>query len=274
MLNPTHSKIGKTRVLIVNDQPIVRERLAQLIIADENLTLSGAADSSATAFELIASSNPRLVLTGLSLKGSHGLDFIKDLRNRYPDMRILVFSAYDESVYAERAVRAGARGFVTTRKPTEHVLVAIRHILGGGIYLSDRVMSDAVQRFFAGTPRARQSEVGQLSDRELQVFELIGRGRSGREIATALYINIKTIETYRSRIKVKLRVHSGGELAQQAKRWVEQAVSGRAGEQASLLDNHPQRRDKHRLLNGSARKKARTPHPTNHVCCRAFTTTE
>ncbi len=233
MLNPTHSKISKTRVLIVDDQPVVRERLAQLINADENLTLSGAADSSAAAFELIAACKPHLVLTGLSLKGSHGLDFIKDLRNRYPDVRVLVFSTHDESVYAERAVRAGARGFVTTRKPTEHVLVAIRHILGGGIYLSDRVTSDTVQRFFADTPRTTQSEIGQLSDRELQVFELIGRGRSGREIATALYVNIKTIETYRSRIKVKLGIRSGDDLAQHARKWVEQAVSGRVGELAS-----------------------------------------
>ncbi len=131
---------------------------------------------------------------------------------------MLIFSTHNESVYAERAVRAGARGFVTTRKPTEHVLAAIRHILGGGIYLSDRVTSNAVQRFFAGTPQAAQSEVGQLSDRELQVFEFIGRGRNGREIASALCVNIKTIETYRSRIKVKLRVHSGSELAQHARK--------------------------------------------------------
>lgn len=253
MLNPTPSKIGKTRVLIVDDQPVVRERLAQLINADENLTLSGGADSSVAAFELIASSNPQFVLTGLSLKGSHGLDFIKDLRHRYPDMRILVFSAFDESVYAERAVRAGASGFVTTRKPTEHVLVAIRHIMGGGIYLSDRVTSDTVQRFFARSPRATQSVVGQLSDRELQVFELIGRGRNGREIATELFVNIKTVETYRSRIKVKLGIHSGTELAQNARRWVEQAVSGRVGELGLPLDNRWQPRDRQRLHNGSLR---------------------
>jgi len=265
VLNPIHVKISKTRVLIVNDKPVVRERLAQLINADENLTLSGAADSSAAAFELIAAGNPHVVVIGLSLKGSHGFDLIKDLRNRYPDMRVLVFSAHDESVYAERAVRAGARGFVTTRKPSEHVLIAIRHILGGGIYLSDRVTSDTVQRFFACSPRATQSEISQLSDRELQVFELIGRGRSGREIATALFVNIKTIETYRSRIKVKLGIHSGAELTQHAGKWVVQAVSGGAGEVTSPLDNRRRPREKYSLLNGSALKRKGTLCPTDDV---------
>lgn len=261
MLNPIHVKIGKTRVLIVDDQPVVRERLAQLITSDENLTLSGNADTSAAAFELIAARKPHLVLTGLSLKGSHGLDFIKDLRSRHPDVRVLVFSTHDESVYAERVVRAGARGFVTTRKPTEHVLLAIRHIVGGGIYLSDRVTSDAVHRFFTGTRQAAQSTIGQLSDRELQVFESIGRGRSGREIAAALYVNIKTIETYRTRIKVKLGIDSGCELGQQARKWVEQAIVGGAGERPPLSEDRPRGLRKQHLLNGSALKKRNTAHP-------------
>jgi DNA-binding NarL/FixJ family response regulator len=249
MLNPTNhpAKSGKARVLIVDDQPVVRERLAQLIHGDPNLALCGDADTARAAFELADAYKPDLVVTGLSLKGSHGLDFIKDLHQRSPAVRVLVFSMYDESLYAERAIRAGASGFLGKREPTEQVLHAIRRILAGAIHLSDRVTSDTVQRFFATSSRSMESELTQLSDRELEVFESIGRGRTGRQIAAALCIDLKTIETYRSRIKLKLKVNSGSELAEYARRWIEQMVSGEVGEQGTFEVLGPRTASKRRL---------------------------
>jgi DNA-binding NarL/FixJ family response regulator len=218
----------KARVLIVEDKPIVREKLEELISSQADLICCGETDNPRSAFELIAATKPNLVLASLTLQESHGLEFIKDLRLRYPGVPVLIFSMFDESLYAERAMRAGANGFVSKYGATNELLCAIRRVLEGGIYLSERVTAHAMQQFFTRRPLAPRSEADLLSDRELEIFELIGQGRSSRQIATALHISVKTIETYRSRIKTKLKLNTATELAQHAWEFLQHATSRRA----------------------------------------------
>jgi DNA-binding NarL/FixJ family response regulator len=208
---------ARARVLVVDDQPVVRERLSQLISGESELELCGDADNPSRAFELVEAKQPHLVVTGLALKGAHGLDFIKDLHLRYPHVRVLVFSMYDESLYAERAIRAGGNGFITKRERTDEVVRAIHLILRGGIYLSERVTSEALRRVFCRRALVIGAELEALSDRELEIFEFIGNGRSTSQIARALHLSVKTIETYRSRIKIKLSLTSGEQLVTRAK---------------------------------------------------------
>jgi DNA-binding NarL/FixJ family response regulator len=207
---------GKVRVLIVDDQPVVRERLRQLIGRESDMAVCGETDNPRIALQLVAVKKPNLIVTDLSLKESHGLELIKDLRILYPDVRALVFSMCDESIYAERAIRAGASGFVTKREPTKEVICAIREILSGEIYLSHRVTGDTVRRFFARSSARPSSDIAKLSDRELEVLEFIGRRHSTREIAAALHVDVKTVATYRLRLKVKLGVTSVVELMTRA----------------------------------------------------------
>jgi DNA-binding NarL/FixJ family response regulator len=215
---------ARKRVLILDDLPIVRERMAELIEAEPDLILCGQADDARIALELIASARPDLVVTSLSLKNGHGLDFVKDVHCRHPQLLILVFSLYDEMVYAERAIRAGARGFVRKQETTRELLRAVRHVLAGEIYMSERVTVTKVTRFFSRSSIKGLAPLEQLSDRELQVLQLIGHGQSTRQIAGALSIDIKTIETYRARIKVKLNLATANELAHYARKWLEEAI--------------------------------------------------
>jgi len=224
--NPNAAGKKKTRLLLVDDQPIVRERLAALIDAETDLMMCGQTDDIHEAMQLIATTRPDLVVTGLSLKDFHGLGLIKDLRARFPKLLVLVFSMYDESLYAERAIHAGARGFVQKRATTEELLRAIRHVLSGQIYLSEKVSAEKIRRFFGKSVIKPGSPLTQLSDRELEVLQLIGQGRSTRQIGEALHLDIKTIETYRSRIKVKLKLNDAHELVREAQRHAfEQATS-------------------------------------------------
>ena len=216
---------AKTRVLVIDDQPVVRERLADLIGSQDDLCLCGEADDARTAMQLTASTRPDIVVTGLSLKHGHGLGFIKDLCIQFPQLRVLVFSAYDEALYAERVVKAGAKGFVNKREPTNQVLEAIRKILHGEIHLSPRISVAAVQRYFGRSSIAAGSSLEQLSDRELEVLQLIGQGRSTRQVADALHVDVKTIETYRARIKTKLNLESAGALREFAERFLAGEIS-------------------------------------------------
>jgi DNA-binding NarL/FixJ family response regulator len=223
MTKSSLARPAKRRVLIIEEHPIVRERLAELIRDEPDLELCGEADDARQGIELIAATRPQLVITGLSLPHSHGLGFIKDLHARFPRLPALVFSMYDELLYAERAIRAGGRGFVHKRAATGELLRAIRQVLSGQIYLSDKVAGASIRRFF-GRPAIRPgSPLEQLSDRELEVLRLIGQGRSTRQIAAALHVDVKTVETYRARIKVKLKLATANELVRQAQRWTEHA---------------------------------------------------
>jgi DNA-binding NarL/FixJ family response regulator len=216
---------GKRRVFIIDDQPIIRERVIELVEGEADLELCGEADDIRTAMELIAQTQPDLVVTGLSFKHSHGLGLVKDVRARFPGMRVLIFSMYDELLYGERAIRSGARGFIEKRATTKELLMAMRQVLSGEIYLSEKVSATTVGRFFRRPSPKPGSPLAQLSDRELEVFQLIGRGRSTKQIATALRVDVKTIETYRGRIKVKLKLANATELSTEAKRYLQQVYS-------------------------------------------------
>lgn len=231
---PKAAERKKAHVLIVDDQPIVRERLAQLVDGEAGLTAYRDTDDRRRAFEIIAAKQPDLVVTGLSLTDGHGLEFIKDLKARYPTIPVLVFSMYDESLYAERAIRAGASGFISKNEPTSEVVRAIRRVLIGEMYLSEVVQAQSVRRFFARSPLDPGSELSRLSDRELQVIELIGRGRSSRQIATTLHLDVKTIETYRARIKVKLALATSTQLVERAQESLQDLRPRHTRRQATL----------------------------------------
>jgi DNA-binding NarL/FixJ family response regulator len=215
---------GKKRVLILDELPVVRERVAELVRGEPDLLVCGEADDCREAVRIIAATRPDLVVTSLSLKNCHGLDFIKDLHAAYPQLLLLVFSIYDEMVFAERAIRAGARGFIRKQESTRELVRAIRWVLEGEIYMSDRVTVKKVTGFFSRSAIKGLGPLEQLSDRELQVLQLIGHGQSTRQIAAALHVDIKTIETYRSRIKIKLNLASAAALAEYAGEWLEETI--------------------------------------------------
>ncbi|MEO7340072.1 MAG: response regulator transcription factor [Luteolibacter sp.] len=210
-----------TRILIVDDHPLVRERLVELIDREPDLEVCGEAEDRHEALELIDSTRPDMAIIDLTLKSSLGIELIKDLQVRQPELLILVVSMQDEMIYAERCIRVGARGFITKQQASRHVMQAIRKVLAGEIYLSESVANQVVSRSVGrhAGPDFILS-ISMLADRELQVFELIGKGHSTRHIADLLILDVKTIETYRARIKEKLALKDSSELLQRAIAWV------------------------------------------------------
>lgn len=207
------------RILIVDDHPLVRLGFAQLLSDEEDLVVCGEAESAAEGLRLVGELAPDLVVIDLSLKGTSGLELIKQVRSRRPDLPMLVCSMHDESLFAERALRAGAQGYIGKREAPEDLVTAARAVLAGERYLSPRF---AARLEAAGLgPREDLPEpMAVLSDRELEVFELIGRGHGTREIAERLGLAVKTVETYRENIKEKLLIESAPELARRAVTWV------------------------------------------------------
>jgi DNA-binding NarL/FixJ family response regulator len=213
--------MNKTRIVIVDDHPLVRERLVELINREADLEVCGEAEDRHEALELIAATLPDMAIVDLTLKSSLGLELIKDLQIRQPALKILVVSMQDELAHAERCIRAGARGYITKQQASRHVMQAIRKVLAGGIYLSETAASQMLSRSLgkqAGSDSTHS--VLALTDRELQVFELLGKGHSTRQIADLLILDVKTIETYRARIKDKLGLKDAPELLQRAIAWV------------------------------------------------------
>ena len=209
-----------TRIVIVDDHPLVRDQLRAVIESEEDLKICGEAEDGYHALEIIMSAIPDVAILDLTLKGSPGgLDLIKELHLRYPKLFILVVSMHDESLYAERAIYAGARGYITKQEATKKILHAIRQILTGEIYLSERMAAKVLTKMTGGRDARGKSSIERLTDRELQVFSLIGRGRSTRQIGDELHLDMKTIETYRARIKVKLGIKDATDLLQQAILW-------------------------------------------------------
>jgi len=209
---------GKAKVLIVDDHPIVRQGLSELINHEKDLTVCGQAEDATEAMIAIRSAMPDVAVVDISLKEKNGIELIKDLKNQYPDLPILVLSMHDESLYAERALRAGARGYIMKHEATDKVITGIRAVLNGQIFVSDKMATRMVYKLVGGASAG--SAIDNLSDRELEVFSLIGKGLGTRQIAEKLYLSIKTIETYRSHIKEKLGLASAGELLQYAIQWV------------------------------------------------------
>jgi DNA-binding NarL/FixJ family response regulator len=219
---PKRISQGKKAIFIVDDHPLMRRGLTALIDNEPDLAICGEATTRQGALKAIGWRAPDLVIVDLALEGGDdGLDLVKDLEIRYPAIPVLVFSMHPEAVYAERALRAGAHGFVSKQELDKTVLVAIRRLLGGEMYMSDALAAQLARRFVGGHARETESPLAALSDRELQVFRLLGQGRSTREIAQILHLSMKTIESYREHLKQKLTVESAPELVRRAIRWVE-----------------------------------------------------
>ncbi|HME05749.1 MAG TPA: response regulator transcription factor [Bryobacteraceae bacterium] len=209
----------RSTVFIVDDHPIVRQGLALLINREPDLAVCGDAEEANSALRLIAATKPDLVIVDLSLTGPDGLELLKSLRARKPDLPVLILSMLDESLYAERALRAGANGYIMKQEATEKVLVAIRRILDGEVYVSDRMANKMLHRFVGDAPPGDRSPVAGLTDRELEIFRLIGDGHGTRQIAEELHISVKTVETYQAHLKEKLMVKNSRELLQRAIEW-------------------------------------------------------
>jgi len=206
----------KRKVFVVDDHAIVREGLTLLINREADLTVCGVADEMHSALRTIESMRPDIVIVDISLNGPDGLDLLKTIRTKDPSLPVLILSMHDESIYAERALRAGANGYIMKQEATDRVLVALRRILNREVYVSDRIANTMLQRL-AGLSKAReQSPVDVLSDRELEVLRLIGEGRSTRAIAEMLHLSVKTVESYQSHLKEKLGLRNSRELFQYA----------------------------------------------------------
>jgi DNA-binding NarL/FixJ family response regulator len=210
----------KNRVFLVEDHPVTREGFAQLLNYQTDLQVCGQAGTAGQALTAIATLKPDLVIVDISLAGTSGIELIKDLASQDPILRILVLSTHDELLYAERALRAGARGYVMKHEPTEQVMTAIRQVLLGEVYLSERMRNRVLEKVTKGVSAVIASNVDQLSDRELQVFELIGEGRSTGQISASLHLSVSTVETYRAHIKEKLGLQNATELVQHAVEWI------------------------------------------------------
>jgi DNA-binding NarL/FixJ family response regulator len=215
----TGTPARKNRVFVVDDHPIVRQGLALLINRETDLTVCGEAEDAQTAIQSVAAIKPDILIVDISLNGPDGLDLLKDIRIRYPEMPVLILSMHDESIYAERALRAGAQGYIMKQEATEKVLVALRRILSHEIYVSERIANRMLQRYIGSPTVGKPSSIADLTDRELEVFRLIGEGRSTRQIAEDLHISVKTVESYQAHIKEKLALRSARELVQHAIQW-------------------------------------------------------
>ena len=218
---------NKTRVLIVDDHPITRTGLAYLINHQPDMTTCCEAQNAAEALEGVLSTMPDLVLTDFTLPDKNGLELIKDIRAVRPDLPILVISMHEESLYAERVLRAGARGYITKEEGGERLMRAIRHVLSGAIYVSDKMSAQILEVFSGGAWRQQRSLVQSLTDREFETFELFGEGLSTQQIASRLCVSMKTVSAHRANIKKKLQLRTTNELIAYAARWIASRVRGR-----------------------------------------------
>jgi DNA-binding NarL/FixJ family response regulator len=209
----------QSRVIVVDDHPIVRQGLTQMINRDGDLIVCGEAEEARSALQAIATLSPDIVVIDISLNGPSGLEILKTIRQTDPALRVLILSMHDEMVYAERALRAGANGYIMKQEATEMVLVALRRILGGEVYVSNRVANRMLRQLVGGAPSSRKSPVDDLTDRELEVFRLIGEGHGTRQISDELHLSVKTVETYQSHIKEKMGLRNARELVQYAIQW-------------------------------------------------------
>jgi len=212
------STVKEARIVLVDDHPMVRERLREVIEREADLLVCGEAESRNQALDVVAETSPDLVIIDLSLKDSHGLELIKDIHVRHPRLLMLVLSMHDGVMHAERSIRAGAHGYITKQEATKKILRAIRYVLDGGLYLSE-TMAKQIASQVVGNKNRQSIGIDRLTDRELQVFELIGQGLTVRQIADNMHLDFKTVETYRARIKEKLNLKDATEVLQFAIGW-------------------------------------------------------
>ena len=211
----------KIKVMIVDDHPVVREGLVRLINLQPGLRVCGEASTTHQALKALPVLKPDIVILDITLAGSNGMDLIKDMKLRSLKSLILVLSMHDESLYAERALRAGAKGYIMKQEASNDVLKAIHQVLDGEIYVSEKMSAKMLHKVAGGKSDEKTLPEGALSDRELQVFQMIGQGRGTRQIAEELHISPKTVESYRAHIKVKMNLANAHELTQHAVHWVE-----------------------------------------------------
>jgi DNA-binding NarL/FixJ family response regulator len=210
----------KALVVVVDDHPLFRERLCQLINHEQDMEICGEADGAQQALQIIRETSPNLAIVDITLKTSSGLELIKSIKALSIGVPVLVLSMHDESLYAERALRAGAMGYITKSQEAAQVLLAVRSVLSGKIYLSDEMTSTFLKGLTTGGVKVSPRAVDRLTDRELQVLDLIGRGRTSRDIAEHLKLGVATVDTYRARIKEKMNFRNAMELQHFAIRWV------------------------------------------------------
>ena len=221
---PATAKVKKTGILVVDDHPIVRQGLARVIDQTPDLHVCGEAESVAQGLDLLEKCSPGLVVVDIALGHQNGLELIKDIKVRHPGLPVLVHSMYDEAMYAGRCLRAGAKGYVMKQEPPARLLAAIRQVLRGEVSLSDRMTKELLSRLSGGKADQAKSPEELLSDREFEVFELLGHGHRTKEIAELLHLSDKTVQTYREHIKVKLEIKDAVGLVRRAVQWVEAQV--------------------------------------------------
>jgi len=212
---------NKTKILLVDDHPLVREWLANLINEELQFEVCGAVGSGREALQLMTSAQPAIAIVDISLEGGSGIELLKDMKVMHPNVAAIVLSMHDESLYAERAMRAGARGYIMKREATGKVLDAIKTVLDGKLYFSNAANAMMAQKLTQGSAGTAETPVAGLSDRELEVFELLGRGSNTRQISDQMKLSPKTVQVYCARIKEKLNLANINELIAQAVRWHE-----------------------------------------------------
>ncbi len=222
----TEAKSKRTRVFLVDDHAVVRFGIAQLINRDGSMEVCGEGDVAGPAFTAICKAKPDLVIADISLKESSGLELVRNIKSQFPKLPVLIVSGHDEQVYAEIAFRAGAMGYLMKQGGLDDLLVAIKRVLSGSIYVSDALGAKMLQQQIQGRSSIKDSPVSSLSDREMEIFQLIGRWKKTSQIASELNLSIKTVEYYREQIKHKLNLNSGSELTQYATSWVQREMPG------------------------------------------------
>ncbi len=213
-----------TRIYIVDDHPLVRQGLAQIIEKEEDMEVCGEAENSPGAMKGVGETNPDVIIVDISLQGNNGLELIKNIKAVYENIPILVFSMHDETIYAQRALRAGAKAYVMKKEPSTKIVDAIHRITKGEIFVSPSVADQVLHQIVNGPNNVSTSPIDRLTDRELEVVQLIGRGLSTREIAESLNLSVKTIESHRAHVKEKLNLRNATELVQFSVQWVDQQV--------------------------------------------------
>jgi DNA-binding NarL/FixJ family response regulator len=225
-------KSDATRILVVDDHPLLRRGISEVIDQEKDLTVVGEAADASRALTAIENTKPDLVLVDITLNGASGIELLKNIKARFPKLKVLMFSMHDESVYAHRALRAGASGYIMKEEGTEKVLTALHKVLRGEVYLSERLSSRMLHRMVRGQEQPPSSPVEDLTDRELEIFSLIGHGYGTKPIAQTLHLSVKTIETHRAHIKEKLNLRNAADLVHHAIQWVQsdRVFSGGADE--------------------------------------------
>jgi DNA-binding NarL/FixJ family response regulator len=218
---PGKSKSTVKRVLIVDDHPMMRQGLAQLIDNELDLKVVAEADTGGQGLDIVVAQKLDLAVLDISLPDRNGLELVKDIRSLKPELPVLIVSMHDEALYAERVLRAGARGYIMKQEGGKKLLQAIRQVLTGQIYVSEKMSARILETFSGRKPEQSASPVARLSDREFEVFQLIGQGKGTKEIAQHLNLSVKTVEVHRAKIKEKLSLLTATDLVRYAVRWAE-----------------------------------------------------